>query len=1037
MFLLIAVLGFWREQPAAGSALSQPVPNNVPRTLSLAGEWRFLLDAEDRGLRERFWQIPLPDRIRLPGCVASTQGREPQSHMPNKADDARENADVPYVGPAWFQRTITIPYAWRRRRITLYLERCCWESRVWLNNTPVGARDSLSTPHVYDLTPHVQPGTFRLTIRVDNRLKLDLGPAMACGGPAQKPWNGIVGRIELRGTARVWMEEQQVYPEPAQKRLRVRTRVGNMTGRPVRITIQHTGTPSNPDAPTLRFATRGSAPEGLTWLETSVPLPPDATLWDTWRPRVYGLESSLEATDGRTTWLHNYRTSFGLRQLTGAQGGIQINGFPFFLRGVVLKPPKSGFGTPPMERAAWHRILGPLAASGVNHVRFHTWCPPEAAFEVADELGLLLHVEAPASARDLQRMPEVANYLGEEAARICASYGNHPSFGLFTLGCELLGDTKRAEELVQKLRSEDRRHLYAASSGGLGTNVDEFWTVPVPVNLLVSGEWQRADGASEPPVPILAHELGQTPARLWDELRIRAGDVAAVQDSVSGYFRDLLSRALAAIMLSGRLAGYQLAPSAVGLLSPHNASTSSRMRPGSDTPAHGVGAWFKGTVLLAEFDKRVLSTRDTLRAELYLIHYGPSPLEAHRLRWTLRRGDQVMASGNMESRGAEPCQVARVGQVEYSLREVSVPARLVLRAEIEGSDISNDWTVYVYSPEDEGPFAEGVYVTRVLSRDVLERLRRGERVVLLPDSRVLRWSVPVALWEQSTAGLVGPALTLRCDAEHPAFQGFPTPAWADVQWHDMMLRSRGAVLPADMSAEGILAEALMLEPERRVALIAEYRVGPGRLLVCTLDVLGDNADRHEARQLLKSLLDYASSPAFEPQQNLSEEELARFVRLESSWNPYAATPPDIEQADLYARAGGIKEEPNDVPWRRELDIVVERGQGLSYRVEGIVTGKAQDGAWLAEKPILLQLEPKQDLSYTLWLRFAAHETVIAHVEIGQEAHETVEVRGGRPVWFAFPLPRNGTAESPHAVRITPEQGRLRVLDLVVLPANGG
>jgi hypothetical protein len=44
-------------------------------------------------------------------------------------------------------------------------------------------------------------------------------------------------------------------------------------------------------------------------------------------------------------------------------------------------------GVPWMEKEEWLRVFRMLKeGDGVNAVRFHTWCPPEAAFQAADEL---------------------------------------------------------------------------------------------------------------------------------------------------------------------------------------------------------------------------------------------------------------------------------------------------------------------------------------------------------------------------------------------------------------------------------------------------------------------------------------------------------------------------------------------------------------------------------------------------------------------------------------------------------------------------
>ena len=122
-----------------------------------------------------------------------------------------------YAGAAWYQRDIEIPKSWDGQRVVLLLERPHWETRVWLDDKLVGTNDSLSTPHEYDLG-QLAPGKHTLTIRVDNRMIVDIGEnSHAISDHTQGNWNGIVGKIELRATPLVWIEDAQVYPHAAKK----------------------------------------------------------------------------------------------------------------------------------------------------------------------------------------------------------------------------------------------------------------------------------------------------------------------------------------------------------------------------------------------------------------------------------------------------------------------------------------------------------------------------------------------------------------------------------------------------------------------------------------------------------------------------------------------------------------------------------------------------------------------------------------------------------------------------------------------------
>ena len=100
---------------------------------------------------------------------------------------------------------------------------------------------------------------------------------------------------------------------------------------------------------------------------------------------------------------------------------------------------------------AWKRIIRICKAHGLNHIRFHSWCPPEAAFIAADELGFYYQVECPSWANQGAAIGEgrpLDQWLFQEGWRMLADYGNHPSFLLLAYGNEPAG---RMAEFLARL----------------------------------------------------------------------------------------------------------------------------------------------------------------------------------------------------------------------------------------------------------------------------------------------------------------------------------------------------------------------------------------------------------------------------------------------------------------------------------------------------------------------------------------------------------------------------------------------------------
>ena len=205
--------------------------------MPLAGDWRFRMDPGDKGVDEGWFSQTLPDKVGLPGCMqAQGYGDEVTADTkwiglvrPLRFGEKTlgpyleaEEAKIPYwlqpekhyVGAAWYQRDVIIPEDWQGRRITLFLERCHWMTAVWVDGEEAGSQDSLSVPHEYDLSRLLSPGNHVITIRVDNRMVIDVGEnAHSISDNTQSSWNGIAGRIELRvsDAVRARIVDCQVY----------------------------------------------------------------------------------------------------------------------------------------------------------------------------------------------------------------------------------------------------------------------------------------------------------------------------------------------------------------------------------------------------------------------------------------------------------------------------------------------------------------------------------------------------------------------------------------------------------------------------------------------------------------------------------------------------------------------------------------------------------------------------------------------------------------------------------------------------------
>jgi beta-galactosidase/beta-glucuronidase len=217
----------------------------------ISGKWKFQIDRNDMGIREKWFAKTLQDEINLPGSMPEklkgddvtvhtkwTGSLYDSSYYYNPYMEkyrVEGNVKLPffltpdkhYVGVAWYQKEVSIPSNWKNKRILLFLERPHIETTLWINNKEVGTQNSLCVPHVYDITQWVSKGKCRVSIRIDNRIKeINVGPdSHSITDQTQGNWNGIVGRMELQATPVTHFDDIQIYPDLQNKKANVKIKL--------------------------------------------------------------------------------------------------------------------------------------------------------------------------------------------------------------------------------------------------------------------------------------------------------------------------------------------------------------------------------------------------------------------------------------------------------------------------------------------------------------------------------------------------------------------------------------------------------------------------------------------------------------------------------------------------------------------------------------------------------------------------------------------------------------------------------------------
>lgn len=922
---------------------------DTPQTLSLAGQWRFSLDPQNVGVAGRWFERGFAETIRLPGSLPAQGVGDPVTletpwvggiqdsnwhQKPLYAPFTRPaNFKFPfwlqpetyYAGAAWYQRDIEIPTGWAGRRVILSLERPHWLTEVWLDELYIGSNDSLATAHEYNLGSAVRPGKHRLTIRVDNRMIVDVGENSHCvSDHTQGNWNGIVGDIHLRTTPTLWLEDLQVYPELAARQITVRGVIGNTTG------VPGTGVVSlvvGPKVESGKFRGR-SANHQVTWkvdggsFELRLPVP-DARPWDEFNRNLYLASATLEPQGSARS------TYFGFREIATQGTQFLINGRPAFFRGTLECCIFPLTGHPPTDVASWRKFVQTAQAHGLNMFRFHSYCPPRAAFAAADELGFYLQVETcwPNQSVTLGDGKPVDQWVYNETERILKAYGNHPSFVLMPHGNEPGGDKAGAflAEWVNHFKAKDPRRLWSSGSGWPQIPENQFHLSPDPrVQGWGQGLKSRING--QPPetttdyrdyikareVPVISHEIGQwcvypnfaemgkydgyLKPRNFEIFRssLRAkgmGDLAREFLMASGKLQALCYKEdIEAALRTPGMGGFQLldlrdfpgqGTALVGVLDPFWEEK------GYVTAAE-YRRFCNVTVPLARLSKRVFPRTEMLKADVEVAHFGAAPMRHAVVAWRLEAGPRsIVASGRLPARTIEVGNGATLGTVQVDLLRAPAPARLRLVVGVEGTRFENDWDVWVYPETVAEEVPANVLAVKRLNEPALERLNQGGRVLLLLEPGRVKGDElgPVGLgfssifWNTAWTQRQPPhTLGILCNPRHPALAEFPTEFHSNWQWWYLVSRA-GAMILDDLPHQ--LRPVVQVVDDwvtnRKLGLLFEARVGRGRLMVCSIDLEGGLEDNPVARQFRQSLLRYMSGKRFNPRVEVDAEDVRRLM----------------------------------------------------------------------------------------------------------------------------------------------------------------
>lgn len=959
------------------------VISDIKKVYGMESYMKLLLDGS--------WHVELEDgttgQMHLPGTLdesgighrdVGANQWHPDAALGNAEGEVDKDAPIAtrftrrhtYEGEARISRKVTVPDYGNDRLFVLAERARALRLAVDGGECEVFQQGTLSTPYIFELTG-VTPGEHELTFFSDNSYpgmpKDAICYSSAATDETQTNWNGILGNLCMYTRPKNFIECVRIYPKKLKRSggyvadVCVELAPGaKETLKDAKIILR-----SEALAETEEFGkTQKSAEifthlgDALTKIEAAgpenrktveiwfrdLPLRENVKLWDEEEGNLYEMAATLDSGTAAEHGVNSsveYRTRFGIRIFgDNGSGRFALNGRTIFLRSEANCAEYPETGHPPMTVSEWKEILQKYRSYGINCVRFHSHCEPEAAFTAADELGMLLQPELSNwNPKDAFATEESIRYYRTELTAILKTYANHPSFVMLTLGNELQarGEGRdRMQDLVRTAKQLDPTRLYANGSntfyGEEGCDPEsDFYTSQSCKDVVIRGtfsgmrgyineNYPSADHTYDAAMaeirksytkPVFSFEVGQfevlpdfeelesfhgisDPVNLklikkrveergllptWEKYVEATGELSRLA------YREEIEAAMRTRELSGiSLLGLQDFPgqgtALVGMMNSH-------MEPKPypfARPERFPGVFHRDADIFVKMPRYTYEEGEHLTAEVEVANFGKESI-AGELGWTLGYRDCAVNSGRGELRcdradgqkNCPPGTYTLLGRLDIPLEVKGVSAALILTVSI--GDCTSTYPVWVYqktSPE----CPKNVYETRVFDEQTRAVLQNGGRVYLSPDAD--KESLPYSIKTQFTTDFW--SVGTFTDQEGGMGQLIDTehpilkefPTDFHTDWQWWIMATKRAVI-LPHPMKTIITEMDSYAFLRPMAQLIEFRCLKGKVLLSTME-LHKSQQYPEARALQTAIYEYLSGEGFEPSEEIAEEELSMLVR---------------------------------------------------------------------------------------------------------------------------------------------------------------
>ena len=903
----------------------------MKKRLELNGTW--MGEADGLGI----FQVKLPGTLDTNGI-----GRADEEHL-----ESRLTRLHTYEGKVRYSRRIGIPKT-QEGRLFLRIERTR-ELSLEIDGCREKAFEegTLSTPWLFEVTKYAGRDV-ELVLVVDNYFtnwpRESVIGASAVTDETQTNWNGVLGDFAIYEEKKQFFHHLRIYPtcgeielrgdlfglerkEAEERALYIRLASEALEGQ--EILIPSEGWLDKEDGIFSSSENQMEKKDGTRVAcgirINNILLSAGCHRWDEEEGNLYTLHAELRKGLGEDSIIiAETDVEFGVRVFSVDEGlRLTLNGRRFFLRGETNCCVFPEEGHPPMTEEEWHEVLEIYASYGVNCMRFHSWCPPEAAFTVADKLGMMMQPELSQwNFKDAFKDEKARAYYQKELYAILKTLANHPSFVMLTFGNELQytkeGDMF-AESLLDEARAYDKTRLYANSSnyhyGEVGTDPgSDFYTsmayykemlraTSSPMIGHLNHEYPSSCHTYEETVwkvhqdgkPVFEFEVGQYEVLPeFSEIEVfqgvtRAVNLEIIREKVQKQgmlpnweryveatgelaylcYREEVEATLRTEGMSGlSLLGLQDFPgqgtALIGMLNSHL-----QPKPYAFAQPQRFREFFGPIVPLLYLEKYTYWSGEMLTALCRLAHYGKEQILSGA-GWELKKAGETVRAGVFAHKTFEPGSLADVGEVHIPLPETTGARQFELCIYV--GEYKNSYPIWIYAREEVN-CPDGVTVSDKLTVKLLAAVEEGETVFLEPEPVPANFPASIGgqfttdFWSVGTFPEQEGGMGMVIDSTHPALSEFPTEFYCNYQWWPMA-GGRPMILPGHIHP--IVTVPDSYSRLKHMGLLFEASLGKGRIMVSSMGLLGKQ-QYPECRGLLRSLLHYLGGKKERSGQHTTED----------------------------------------------------------------------------------------------------------------------------------------------------------------------